>query len=75
MPRAHPQQPLTICCELCDARIPSSRIKAWYEAIDHALDFHRATLLATPEYARRYFRVTNPATGKPARLTHTTPPS
>lgn len=78
MPRAHPTQPLVVVCELCAAansggenplgRIPTFRAVAWYAAIDHALDYHRDKLLASPKEARRFFRVTNPATGRPSRL-------
>lgn len=78
MPRANPQQPLVIACELCraalaplPAHIPTFRHCAWYDAIDHALDEHRRELLATPRYARRWFRITHLADGRPARLTPT----
>jgi hypothetical protein len=73
MARAHPQQPLIVACELCDARIPTFRRSAWIDAIDHALDEHRAKLLASPGYARRWFRITHQADGRPARLTPTPP--
>jgi hypothetical protein len=70
MPRANPKQPLIVICELCGERIPTFRAGAWYAAIDHGLDVHRAQLLSAPENARRYFRVTHRA-GRPARLTRT----
>lgn len=71
MPRANPNQPLVICCELCGERVPTIRRRAWYDAIDHGLDFHLANLLTTPEYARRWLRVTHPATGRLARVAPT----
>lgn len=73
MARANPQQPLIIACALCPARIPTVRNRAWITAIDHALDEHRARLLASPGYARRWFRITHQADGRPARLTPTPP--
>jgi hypothetical protein len=44
------------------------------DAVDHALDEHRAQLLATPEYARRFLRIVNPETGKRARIASPTSP-
>ncbi len=73
MAKNSPTQPLLIDCALCGSHIVTERRSAWVDAIDHALDEHRAQLLATPEYARRYFRITNPLTGKNARLASTSP--
>jgi hypothetical protein len=69
MPRVSPYQPLVVVCELCAERIPTYRKDAWYTAIDHGLDFHRAQLLSTPEHARRFFRIVTPV-GRPARIPH-----
>ncbi len=73
MAKNPPTQLLIIACELCGEKIPELRAHAWITAMDHALDFHRPQLLANPEYARRYFRLTNPLTGKGARLSSNSP--
>lgn len=75
MPRALPTQPLLIACSWCGpgASLPTFRRQAWHDAIDHALDEHRAQLLAHPEYARRFLRIVNPETGKAARISTTSP--
>lgn len=68
MPPPNPDTPLVVECELCGDRIVSRRVRALYDAADHALDFHRVGLLAKPEEFDRYFRFRNPATGRPARI-------
>jgi hypothetical protein len=74
MPRALPTQALLIHCGWCDQSLPTFRRQAWMDAVDHALDEHRAQLLATPEYARRFLRIVNPETGKRARIASPTSP-
>jgi len=39
--------------------------------MDHALDEHRERLIKHPGYARRWFRITHLADGRPARLAPT----
>jgi hypothetical protein len=68
MPRTHPQQPLTVACELCGDRLPTTYSRAAYDAIDHGIDVHRVQLLGAPELWRRWFRITHTAIGRPARL-------
>lgn len=68
MAKLNPQTPLVVECDLCGDRMVSVRSEAVYIAADHALDFHRVGLLAAPESFNRFFRYTNPLTGRPARL-------
>lgn len=67
MPRAAEDQVLIIACDLCGSNFPTLRGVAWYDAIDHGLDVHRVQLLATPENARRFFRIVNPVSGRQVR--------
>jgi hypothetical protein len=59
-----PTDEVTVLCELCRARIPTSRRNAKRDRFDHAADYHRAALLAVPaadrsNYIHRMFRITN----------------
>lgn len=62
-----PPQPLLIACELCGLRLPTRRDCAWRDAIDHALDEHRAKLLGEPDSARKWLRFLHPD-GRAARI-------
>jgi hypothetical protein len=40
------EYPVLIGCRLCGARIASRPARSWLDAMDHAIDEHRAQLLA-----------------------------
>lgn len=51
------QQPLIVSCEWCDEKLLTSLDRALYDAFDHAIDTHRAVLLAEPEKLDQRFTV------------------
>jgi hypothetical protein len=63
--------PVLVRCSLCTRPNPAGLIvstaeRSWADAIDHALDMHRAELLADPELTQDAFTIT---TGDPSRPT------
>ena len=49
--------PVLLRCDICATRIASTAAGAWVDAIDHALDAHRAALLADPVAVQDQFTV------------------
>jgi hypothetical protein len=64
-----PGDPVSVRCHLCGESIPAITETAFYRAVDHALDNHRAELLAAPDSTRDMFSIgQRAATKRPVRV-------
>jgi hypothetical protein len=55
-----------ILCRICQRDYPTTRDKAWYDAVDHLLDEHPALVKSHPHKLRSMIVVAAPAERKTA---------